>query len=1159
VRSDEVARPSWGGRAARGPILLAAAALLLLLASTASESAAQEVYRLRADRLEGSLSSGDNVYTAIRPTLIHGTTTVTGDSALVYREREFLVFRGNVKIVDGRTTMYGDEASYDRRDRLALLRGNVRIFEGGSRITGREAYFYRTRNLSVITGSPRLVDSTRTVTADRIEYDRNTDVVLALGHVDAVDTAESTRVVAGRVRYDRRSDYAWADTHPRLELTEANGLVTRVEADTLEFDNARDRVLAKNNVVVARETLRATAGRASFFRSENRALLVESPRAWDTEGTASGDTLEIRFVGNRVRSMQARPNAKVAYEAKADSGRAARVTASGDTITLFLEEEAARSALIVGHATSFYWPASGDSAQGGRNASTGDTIVVQFEGGRPARATVHGASQGTYYMVAEGDTTGAEARERIVYGGEQIVYDLRENTVDVTGSADVAYRDMRLRARQIRFDADTEQMRAEGNPVLRDGRDQINGETMTYDLRIQRGMITSGRTKYEQGYVTGKRVLRVTDDILDVESGTYTTCDLAEQHYHFGSNKMKILLHDKVVAKPVVFYIKKIPVLALPFYVFPINNERHSGFQLPQIEIGSSSAAGKFVRNVGYYWAINDHLDATLWGDYYQDRSWVGHAQTRYKKRYAYDGEFNGSYENRFGDAFTSAGNQWDLVGRHYQTLGRNLTVTAQANLTNSSAYYRDVFLGRSVLTRVQRNLRSLLGINRPWGSGSFTAGLERNQDLDPDPGGLRIEQIAPTVTFRLNSRPIGREARAGVPARLPWLARTSYSYETRLLSRKRIFVNLAGNADSIVDERTGMIHNLSLRDDRKLLGAIAVSPSIRASGIYYSRDQSGARNRIGGSWSTSLGANTQIFGTMGRSIGPLRALRHVVTPQASFTYSPRIRSLTFADTSGLERTRFTGIDGIGLTSVEQRSFLFGLSNDIHVKWGRGDRVKTINNLIHLGSSIGYDLQAKRAGRRPWTDINSSLNFRPIERSQFNFGFTHSSLKGDLLRYSASTGFALQGTSRAAEDSIQEMSDEPGEAAVREGNYLRPEGLVSSSLPWLFRFSIGVGGNRDAVGRMRSNATANSSLGINVSRNWRFDYSNQYDIIARTLNAQNFTIKRELHCWEAQFTRSLSGDVKEYYFKINVKLLPEVYYEQGDRGLRGFGGIQNLF
>jgi alcohol dehydrogenase class IV len=84
-------------------------------------------------------------------------------------------------------------------------------------------------------------------------------------------------------------------------------------------------------------------------------------------------------------------------------------------------------------------------------------------------------------------------------------------------------------------------------------------------------------------------------------------------------------------------------------------------------------------------------------------------------------------------------------------------------------------------------------------------------------------------------------------------------------------------------------------------------------------------------------------------------------------------------------------------------------------------------------------------------------------------------------------------------------------------------------------------------------------LTANPTKNWRVDYSAQFDFESRKMISQYYSVKRELHCWEAQFTRSISGGFTEYYFKINVKNLPEVYYEQGSRGLRGFGGIQNAF
>lgn len=1143
--------------------------LTWLAAPRSTLAQSDDTYRLQADRLEGSLTGTENVYTAIRPRLTHGTITVTGDSALVYRTREFVLFRGHVKIVDRTTTMWGDEASYDRKQRLATLRGNVRIEEGRSRITGQEAWFYRDRNLSVIMGRPHMVDSTRTLDADRIEYDRNTDVVLALGRVDAIDQAESTHVFAGRVRYDRRSDYAWADQAPRLELTESNGKITRIRGDSLEFDRVNDRMYARGRVEVRRDSLQATGGRAAFLRRENKAILVESPKAWDSEGSASGDTLEIRFVRNRVSSIQARPNAKVAYEAKADSGRAERTTASGDTITLFLENDAARQAVIVGHAQSFYWPSSADSAKGGRNASNGDTIVVEFDNGKPRHATVQGNGSGTYYMAAEGDTTGAEPRERILYSGDRIVYDLKQNTVDVLGQAAVGYREMNLKARQVHFDADTEKMRAEGNPVLQDGSDRIVGETMTYDLAIRRGAVLAGRTKYEQGYVTGERVLRVSEDILNIKSGTYTTCDLPDPHYHFGSDKMRILLHDKVVAKPVVFYIKHVPVLAIPFYVFPINSGRHSGFQLPQFEFGSSSAAGKFVRNVGYYWAINDHLDATGWGDYYQDASWVAHGQFRYHKRYSYQGDFNGSFQNVFGT--NPSTQRWDLTGRHYQTLGSRSQVTANLNLTNSASYLRDLSVGRSTLYRVQRQLISSAGYSKDWTDAHVDAGFYRSQDLAPDPSGFRIQQRQPDVRFSLRPQTIGRFARPGIPARLPWLAKTTYIYNSHLLTQRNVIVNRyqdtdnrTDQRDSIVDVRTGMLHNASLSDNRSL-GPLRVSPRFSLAGIYYSKDDAGERNRFGGSWSTSITANTDIFGTMNRSMGPLRAIRHVITPSATFSYQPRIRNLSFIDTSGVSRSRFGSLGDIRLSSSEQRFLAFGVANAVHVKWGRADRPHVINNLITMNTSATYDLLAKRLGRRGLSDLSTSLTLRPITRSEFSFLFVHDPYTLDLKSMNASTGFQLQGTSRAAQDSIQSMSDEPGEWAVREGTFLTPSGLTSTSLPWNVGLRIGYNGHRDDLpasatfGKWRYDATLLGNLGLNISRGWRFDYNNQYDMRSRRLIAQNFTVKRELHCWEAQFTRSISGDVKEYYFKINVKLLPEVYYEQGSRGLRGFGGVGNLY
>ncbi len=1141
--------------------------------TTAEDRADGEPYHLTADRLEGSAGAGESVYTATRVTVVHGSTTVRGDSALIYRNRELVLFRGNVRITDGSTRMWGREASYDRKAKLATLKGNVRIVEDGAQITGREAQFFRNENRSVILGDPKLEDSTRTLTADRIEYDRNSDRVTAIGKVDAYDRAESTRVRAERVRYDRRIDYAWAEGEPILDLEERGGKKTEVRGDTLEFDNGRRRAFAIGNVRINREKLRATSDRAAFHRDEDRAVLFGSPRAWDEEGSVRGDTVEVYFSKNHLESLRIHRNAVVEYEARPDSGRGERNVATGDSITVYFADEQAREAFIVGKAESRYWPSSVDSAEGGRNVSTGDTIRVAFADGKPASATVRGESRGVYYLAAEGDTTLGAAREEVRYKGTEIFYDVKAGTVDIRDKADVVYKDMRLTADKVTFNSETDRMRAEGDPVLNDKKDRITGETMTYDLNRGQGTVYEGRTTYEQGFIYGERVRKISDNVLLVAHGTYSTCDLKEPHYHFGSNKMKVMLQDKVIARPIIFYIKKVPVFVLPFYIFPIKSGRHSGFQLPQVEFGSSTSGGKFVRNVGYYWAISDYMDATGWWDYYQQRSWVAHGQFRYHKRYGYQGQVSSSYENQLTASGT---NRWDLVGRHYQTLPSNFALTAQADLTSSSEYRRDIDLGQSIFRRIQRNLRSNLSLQKGWSGGSFNLGLLQNEDLDAEAGGLQTQQQIPRVTLSLNSRPIGRVARGEEPARLPWLASTVYSFRTTgLYERKEYatftrftFDTLGVPVDSTrvdsVDVRGATRYDFALTDVRTLAGFLRLSPRFAYNGVFYTRDQAGDRNQFGSVWSAGLGVNTAVYGTFRTAVGPLQAIRHVVTPSATFSYQPPNDRLQFRDAGGTLRSRFDGVTGINLSGGEAKFISFALRNDLHAKWGDPAHPTILNNLIQMETRGSYNVLAKRTGAKPLSDFTTSLRVKPIQRSDFDFGFVHNPYDGRLLQFTASTGIAFQGQSQFGEDESAFL-EEPGADAVRQPTGLTPTGVSPSGLPWTFAASVAYSGNRSrAVGGgytpWGSSARLNGSTGLNLSKNWRFDYNWQFDVKAGEMISQYFTVKRDLHCWEMQFTRSISGDIgDEYYFKINVKNLPEVYFEQGSRGLRGFGGVESLY
>jgi len=125
---------------------------------------------------------------------------------------------------------------------------------------------------------------------------------------------------------------------------------------------------------------------------------------------------------------------------------------------------------------------------------------------------------------------------------------------------------------------------------------------------------------------------------------------------------MKLIMKDKAVARPVILYLRNIPVLALPYYIFRSSTVAPPGYDARRGG-GISRSAGRFVRNLGYYWAISDYMDAKAWVDFY-DRGprfyWNGEYQ--YRVRYLLGGR-NHRVGLRESDTYGNQRRRWSVVG----------------------------------------------------------------------------------------------------------------------------------------------------------------------------------------------------------------------------------------------------------------------------------------------------------------------------------------------------------------------------------------------------------------------------------------------------------------------------------------------------------------
>ncbi len=686
---------------------------------------------IRADNMTGSRGpEGDIILLNGNLKVVRGRAILTSDAGRYLRAQGLLFLEGRVKMVDSTTTLTCDRATFLENEDLIQLDGNVVVRDRDAELKAPYGTYDRRRGRAELTGRVHGRDREQRLDSDRAIYWRDSLVVQARGNVQGFDEANKTELDADSVDFDRRTREAVAMGHPRLRSQGDKGRVTTMTAQHMRVNTESRLAQAMDSVLVVSDTLRARADYALFDDRAERGWLFGSPRVWDDETVVTGDTIEVWSQKRVVRRVVVRNRAVMDYRGDRPTtlGETSRLT--GDRVDVFFTDQDIDSLIAIGAARNEYGAPTRIGKSQERNLALGDTITVFFKDRKIDRARVQGQAKGEFRPAVDIADTTAQRRELVSYDALRIEYVVPKNRIVLDQGAHLTYGDLELRSRRVEYDVDAQTLVAEGKPELKDRGDQVTGHLMTYDLESRVGTIYQAETAYEKGLYHGERIRKVGNNELDVMGGSYSTCDLVQPHYHFAARWMKIYLKDKLVAKPVVFYIKNVPLLALPFYVFPIKPGRHSGFLFPQFEFGFSNTAGQFIRNAGYYWAPNDYMDFTMSGDYYQaEPSWVIRAESEYKLLYVLDGQFKTSFARND----RTERDDWDFYGEHNQELTPRTRLAARGSFVSSRDYSASNLYGASLSQRVNRFLTSNLAVSHSADWASFNTFIDRRQDLDAD------------------------------------------------------------------------------------------------------------------------------------------------------------------------------------------------------------------------------------------------------------------------------------------------------------------------------------------------------------------------------------------------------------------------------------------
>ena len=413
-----------------------------------------------------------------------------------------------------------------------------------------------------------------------------------------------------------------------------------------------------------------------------------------------------------------------------------------------------------------------------------------------------------------------------------------QNNAYLYGDGTVEYSDLQLNSGEIRMVLDSSTVYAAGiydsvgtlteTPIFKDRSGEYESQTMTYNFKTQRGYITDVITQQGEGYLTGGKTKKMEDGCFFVENGFYTTCDNHE-HPHFGFHltKAKVTPKKNIVTGPVYMVLADVPLpLALPFGFFPFNKEYSSGIIMPTF--GDDYNRGFYLRDGGYYFAINDNIDLALRGEIYTRGSWGVSARSNYVKRYRFRGNFDLSFISTVtgekGDPDYQKMKNFRIAWTHTQDAkaNPNLNFSASVNFTTSgytrndlNSYYNNSFTENTKSSSVNMTYRIP---NSKW-SVSATANItQRNQD----------ETLAvsfPNLTVTMSQLAPFKRKRSVGGERWYEKIRMSYSgqFQNSLTAKQDEFFKKS----LIKDWRNGMKHYIPVSATFSLFKYINISPQI--------------------------------------------------------------------------------------------------------------------------------------------------------------------------------------------------------------------------------------------------------------------------------------------------------------------------------------------
>lgn len=780
---------------------------------------------------------------------------------------------------------------------------------------------------------------------------------------------------------------------------------------------------------------------------------------------------------------------------------------------------------------------------------------------------------------------------------DSIYANLQNKIVFLYGEAIVQYEGIELTADYIEMDLEKKTVTATyttneegeriGIPKFTEGSEELTAASLKYNFETEKAYIQELDTKQEENYLHMTVAKKQANDEIHFLQGRFTTCDLEDPHFHFQLSKAVLVPEKRIVTGPVNLWIRGVPTpLGLPFSFIPTStDQKKTGILFPQIVPFSNWGFG--LQDLGYYFPLkkSDNIQTTLYGSLYSRGTFGIRSLTEYKKKYKYTGQLNVAF-NRFKNPFPSENILEKIVVQwnHRQEARANPYWNFQSSVNFLSDNNQTTTFEGENETLLNNAFNSDINLRRTFPNLPITMGLKASLKQNSTSNNIDLE--LPTFTFDvqrffpfrvLRTNPVG-------PARFYEKIGFVYNLESQnnvnfadTLLRDRNFSSIQNQFKNGFQQSLNVNTAIPIFDNRA-----TITPSFRystngnfqATRKFYNETTGEIRDSLVNNQfglvhnaSARIDFTSQVYAYY-QFVGKNRTkMRHVITPNIGFNYSP---NLDVFDTQVLSINNIDSLlnyqpyaNSLYRDTRDGESLLlsFNVNNTFEIKRknGRDTSEEFTKTRIIDALSVRGDYNFLKDSLQ-FSNLNTALRSSPFPSLNFvasgsfnlygwdesngegsnNFALQENGQLGRFINTQVTTTYII--ASKKSKQKIAENADNLDPNWEADYNYYRlnPHEILDFQIPWKVSlthswFTRINSDSTQFVARKRNHTqTIAVNADANFTKRWKVGINTNYDIVNQKLVQTRVTLDRNMHCWQLGFSWIPAGINQSFMLRLNA-------------------------